>query len=142
MRNSLLAVCLLLSLGSVARTIVPQEKVVFEGQPTSTAWVGPAVADRRSLTDDESKEFVVRIVENGGRYFWATRGMKELRRVVDEGFITYQAVDGRGYVRVRTAASASQVSAASQHTRPAVEYVEHLVMELGSITYYGRESWR
>jgi hypothetical protein len=52
-----------------------------------------------NLTREDAFKAQVRIVERGGRYYWQTRGMKELSRSESGAYVTYSAVDGTGYVR-------------------------------------------
>src|SRR5687767_9751177 len=73
--------------------------VVFEGQPLKKVESSFQLTTSRDLSPDESFEYSVRIVERRGKYYWASRGMKELIRSESGAYITFHAVDGSGYVR-------------------------------------------
>ena len=74
--------------------------VVFEGRPLRAVESSFELSTSRELSEDESFEYSVRIVERGGKYYWASRDMKELLRSESGVYITYHALDGSGYVRV------------------------------------------
>ena len=77
------------------------------------------------------------ISEIGVRFYWASRDNKELRRYESGAFTTFVAVDGSGYVRVihsdMKAAAALVYGSAKEF-----DYVEHMLLGLDSVTYYGR----
>jgi len=70
------------------------------------------------------------------RYYWASRENKELVRIVSGGFVTFLAVDGAGYVRIIVPEMKEAVSLMSG-TEKRFDYVEHLLLGLRSVTYYG-----
>src|SRR5690606_31125354 len=100
MTQFVLSVLTLLTLAGGPGIASAQERAIFEGRPLLKVQVSFGNTDERRLTDNESFEFQVRIVERDGRYFWATRAMKELRRSVSGVYITYHAIDGTGYIRI------------------------------------------
>jgi hypothetical protein len=57
-----------------------QERVVFEGLPIKKVESSFAATGARDLTPEEAFQYQVRIVERNGRFYWASRGMKELVR--------------------------------------------------------------
>ena len=67
------------------------------------------------------------------------RQRKRLIRSESGGFITFHAVDGSGYVRIlKPEVVASMKQRFSEADLAAVpDYVEHLLIGLDSITYYG-----
>ena len=77
------------------------------------------------------------VSEVGGRYYWATRQNKELIRRSAGAFITYSAIDGSGYVRVIDPAFKATVALVSP-TESRFDYVEHLLIGLRTVTYYGK----
>ena len=69
-------------------------------------------------------------------YYWASRENTELVRIDSGAFTTYVALTGAGYVRViRT--EQKQAASRANPTEASFDYVEHLVIGLRSVTYYG-----
>jgi hypothetical protein len=68
------------------------------------------------------------ITREGDRYFWASRDNTPLYRLDSGDYVTYIAATGVGYVRVLDPAKARGRK---------VTYMEHLTVQLGSVTYFG-----
>ena len=117
---------------------VGQESVVFEGLPLKRVESFFLATETRNLSNDESFEFQVRIVERNGKYYWASRGMKELIRSEGGSYITYHAVDGVGYIKVGNSLLLDlRDMLPEEQRRQEIGYVEHLLTQFASITYYG-----
>src|SRR5690606_6117401 len=69
MTQFVLSVLTLLSLAGGPGIASAQELAIFEGRPLLKVQVSFGNTDERRLTDNESFEFQVRIVERDGRYF-------------------------------------------------------------------------
>ncbi len=121
----------------------PQYTVVFEGYPTKKVETGPDVLMERSLSPEESDEFAVRIVvDQEGNYFWASREMKPMVKVLSGSYVTYAATSG--YVRTYMDDVLDMARAGIDSTVASImgldhsyEYVEHLYIFFGGINYYG-----
>jgi hypothetical protein len=113
-----------------------QAKTVFAGIPTVKISEGGTERTVEKLERSAAVNVAVVISEINGRYYWASRENKELR--VSEGgtFITFTAMDGSGYVRVLNPQMKSAASLAYDSAK-AFDYVEHLLIGLNSVTYYG-----
>lgn len=113
-----------------------QSRTVFSG--VRVIKVNEGGIDR--LSENLSREKAVNlgcvISEIGGKYYWATRENKEMVRRVSGAFITFLAVDGSGYVRLVDPGAKTAASLISP-TEVKFDYVEHLLIGLQSITYYG-----
>ena len=72
----------------------------------------------------------------GDQYYWASRENKSMVRIDGGAFITFLAADGAGYVRVIAPGMKGTVSMMAE-TEKQFDYVEHLLIGLGSVTYYG-----
>jgi hypothetical protein len=113
-----------------------QEVTVFSGIARVKVSEGGTDRSTDQLTADRASESGVVIRKLGDRYYWATRSNKELIPHAAGAFVTFVAVDGAGYVRVNTQegkSAAASLSPAEQQ----FDYVEHLLIGLRSITYYG-----
>ncbi len=116
-------------------------RVAFEGRPLKKVESSFELTTSRSLSADQSFEYSVRIVERQGRYYWASRGMKELTRSEGGAYITFHAVDGSGYVRVGAPMFLDlRDQLPEEQRRREIGYVEHLLSQFSSITYYGNRT--
>ena len=78
--------------------------VVFEGMPLKKVESSFQATQMSDLNAEKSFEYQVRIVQRGGRYYWASREMKELIRSEGPAYVAYFAKGGAGYVRTLTPA--------------------------------------
>lgn len=113
-----------------------QAKIVFSGIPSTK--VSEAGLDRvvQHLERKDASNLACTISEIDGKYYWATRENKRLVRTESGAFVTFVAVNGSGYVRFinpRLKKAASLMS----DTEAKYDYVEHLVIGLSSVTYWG-----
>jgi hypothetical protein len=118
---------------------VAQEDIVFSGLPSKVIERTAIDSHSRSVSGIESNSAAVRIVKVDDRYFWANRNNTEMRRIEDGIYITFWAMDGSGYVRTlnETAREVFQSRARDDQVGQTM-YVEHILIGLESITYYGR----
>jgi hypothetical protein len=128
---------LYLALALAATGVQAQARTVFDGVPSVK--ISEAGLERLPETLPVEVAINLRCVisEIGGRYYWATRQNKELIRRSAGAFITYSAIDGSGYVRVIDPAFKAAVALVSP-TESRFDYVEHLLIGLRSVTYYGK----
>ena len=110
--------------------------MVFSGIPSVK--VSEAGSERvpEAIHRDNAVNLGCVISEIGGKFYWATRGNKELVRHASGAFVTYVAIDGSGYVRI-VDPSAKASAALMSPTEAKFDYVEHLLIGLRSVTYYG-----
>jgi len=114
-------------------------EVVFEGYPVKKIEINENSSNTSILTKAQGSEYKVTIVKDGENYFWATRGNLQVIPMKSGFYITYLAVNGAGYVRTLAPEARKifwQMSAEEQAKQ--FLYFEHLVHQMGSITYYGR----
>ncbi len=133
MKKILFGVLLLFSL------LVNAQEVIFEGFPGKKIETNENSSNTSLLTEVQSTEFKVAIVKDGENYYWATRGNLQVIPMQSGFYITYLAVNGAGYVRTlspEARAVFKQLPAEEQAKQ--YLYFEHLVHQMGSITYYGR----
>jgi hypothetical protein len=126
-------VLILVATGSLAQG---QARTVFSGIPSVKVNEGGNERLAEAIVRDRAVNLGTAISEIGGKYYWATRGNKELVRHTSGGFVTYIAIDGSGYVRVIDPAAKATASLMSS-TEAKFDYVEHLLLGLRSVSYYG-----
>jgi hypothetical protein len=126
-----------LALVVAATDLQAQSRTVFNGVPVIKISEGGLERLPEVLLTEKATNLRCVISEIGGKYYWATRENKELTRRSTGAFITYSAVDGSGYIRVIDPAYKAAVALASP-TESRFDYVEHLLLGLRSVTYYGK----
>ena len=119
--------------------VVDAAEVVFEGYPVKKIETNENSSNTSLLTKTQGPEYKVTIVKDGENYFWATRGNVQVVPRQSGFYVTYLAVNGAGYVRTLAPEARNlfkQMPAEEQAKQ--FLYLEHLVHQMGSITYYGR----
>lgn len=116
--------------------VLGQSRTVFSGIPSVKVSEGGTGHVPEAIHRDKAVNLGCVISEIGGKYHWATRGNKELVRHASGAFVTYVATDGSGYVRIIDP-SVKGSAALMSPTEAKFDYVEHLLIGLRSVTYYG-----
>lgn len=94
------------------------------------------LAERIEPSKAQNISCVIREVD--GKFYWASRENKQLVKIDARGaFLIFLAVDGSGYIRIikpelKDAASLMSV------TEKSFDYLEHLLLGLRTVTYYGK----
>ena len=135
MRASLVAMA---SLVLGLNTASAQSSVtVFKGRPTVKVSEGGVERTPEQIPRDRGINLECVISQIGTSYYWASRENVELVRIDTSGaFITFLAVNGAGYVKV-VKPEWKALAALAGPTEEHFDYVEHLVLGLRSVTYYG-----
>ncbi|MDA9298524.1 hypothetical protein OAD22_01850 [Pseudomonadales bacterium] len=115
-------------------------EVVFEGIPNKKIETNESTSSMSPLTSEQAEEYKVTIVKDGESYYWASRGNTPVIPVQSGIYVTYIAPNGSGYVRTISPAFLKFTLASMEGEDLAEQYLyfEHLVHQLGSITYYGK----
>ena len=118
---------------------IGQEQVVLEGLPTKRIERTAEFSTATVISGLESQSSAVRITKADDIYYWSSRGNIPMSRIEDGIYITYVAVDGSGYVRTLNAIAREVFQRqASDDQVGQTMYVEHILVGLESLTYYGR----
>ena len=121
----------------VVLTITAQaQSTTFVGLPSVKITEGGVDRSAEKLDRTTASTLSCVIKEKDGKFFWETRGNKPLLRIDSNAFVIYVAIDGSGYVRVLKP-EFKQAAAAISATEKNYDYVEHLLLGLRTITYYG-----
>jgi hypothetical protein len=123
--------CLLL-----LQTAFSQSKTIFSGIPSIKISEGGVERTPETLSRERAIYVGCVISQIGAKYYWATRENKELIRSKTGAFITFVAVDGAGYIRT-VSPEMKRAASLMGETEAKFDYVEHLLIGLKSITYYG-----
>ena len=113
-------------------------RVETEGIPTARVIIENGIPRREVLTPAQQQEFIMRIVERDGRYFWTSRKMTEMSRSESGVYITYTALNGSGFVKVYAEEMRRLIELLPEEdSRSEVRYIEHVSLGLTTITYVG-----
>ena len=133
--RTLLAVCAAVVVG-VASVGAQAPTTVFRGRPTVKISEGGVERTPEQVPRERAVNLECVISRIGDSYYWASRENLQLSRIVSGAFTTYVAINGTGYVRIlspEAKAAASAMSGAEKN----FDYVEHALVGLRSVTYYG-----
>ena len=122
-----------------AQPAAAADLVEFEGRPSVKIEVLEGAAQSQPVSLQRAGEFGVRVERTAKGYVWASRNNVPLVRHESGAYVTYVAPTGAGYVRVLSPAmrKALQALPLEQREKEFV-YMEHLINQLGSITYFGK----
>ena len=134
MRLSLFALSILICYVADASA---QSTTVFAGVPSVKISEGGTERNPEALTRLQAANVHCVISQIGDKYDWASRENKPLVLIERGAFMTFVAADGTGYIRV-TIPSAKEAAALLGGTEAEFDYVEHLLIGLRSVTYYGK----
>ncbi|SHO57654.1 hypothetical protein [Vibrio quintilis] len=119
--------------------IANASEIVFEGYPIKKIETNEHSSGTSLLNKSQGAEYKVKIIRDGENYYWSSRGNTQVVPVQSGFYITYIAVNGSGYIRIFSPAARAifkQLSIEEQAKQ--FLYFEHLIHQMGSITYYGR----
>ena len=121
----------------IALTIAAQaQSTTFTGLPTVKITESGVERSAEKLDRATASTLFCVINEKDGKFYWETRGNKPLLKIDSNEFVIYVAVDGSGYVRVLKP-EFKKAAASISATEKNYDYVEHMLLGLRTITYYG-----
>ncbi|MFH1878728.1 MAG: hypothetical protein ABH883_07980 [Candidatus Omnitrophota bacterium] len=98
---------------------------IIRGIPRSRVDSNNAATERKVLDKEESEKSMLRITRRDGKFFWTSRGERELVHRVYGDFDFFYPYDGSGYVR-----------AVSINGQP--YYMENVHKYMTTITFWGK----
>ena len=109
----------------------------FVGVPAVRISEGGVERFAEKLEQSKSMELACVVKEIDGKFIWASRENKPLVKIDTGGaFIIYVAVDGSGYIR-QIKPNFKNAASLMSSTEKSFDYIEHLLLGLRTITYYG-----
>lgn len=124
----------------VSAPALAEESIVFTGVPEVKISEGGVSRVPEILAKDGAIKLKCTITKLADKYYWTSRENVELIPIGSGAFITFWAVNGSGYVRVTKTemrAELRTMGAAAGDPEAKFDYVEHLLLGLKSVTYYG-----
>ena len=117
-------------------TVNAQAITVFSGVPSVKVSEGGLERTAENIPRERSADLACVVSQIGDKFYWASRENKLLARVERGAFITFVAIDGSGSIRL-IVPERKQSAALMSDTESRFDYVEHLLIGLRSVTYYG-----
>ena len=121
---------------SASGSAVQSPVTAFKGRPSMKVSEGGIERTPEQLAPDRANNLECVIRQMGPSYYWASRENVQLTRVDSGGFLTFVAANGTGYIRV-VKPEAKAAAALMSPTEERFDYVEHVLIGLRSVTYYG-----
>jgi len=125
---------------TIAAPLFAKEMIIFTGVPEIKISEGGVNSVPENLAKDKAIKFKCIITKIDDKYYWTSRENIELIPIASGAFITYWAANASGYVRVtkpEMRAELKKMGAALGEPEAKFDYVEHLLLGLKSVTYYG-----
>jgi len=129
--------CFAISINSQADQLIGD--IIFEGYPVIKFETNGIESAKDVLSRSDGMEYKVQITKQGDKFYWATRGNLQLYPLISGVYVTYTAVNGAGYVRTYNEQMMQLYNSLPESQKQTeLTYMEHLIHQIGSITYYGR----
>ena len=110
----------------------------FTGLPSVKISEGGVERFAEKIEPSKAQNISCVIREVDGKFFWVSRENKQLVKIDARGaFLIFLAVDGSGYIRIIKSELKDAASLMST-TEKSFDYIEHLLLGLRSVTYYGK----
>jgi len=116
-------------LAALSAPLLAAETDIFVGTPLISVESDPRESKRTELSNTTDSKYRCRIVRQGRKYFWASRGSRELIRANAGDWTYFVSPEGSGYVKVLT----------GDIPMP-YDYIEHVTDELKTYTYWGKRA--
>ncbi len=126
---------------TIASPLFAKEMIIFTGVPEIKISEGGVNRVPENITKDKAIKFKCTITNIDNKYYWTSRENIELIPIASGAYITYWAVNGSGYVRVVKPELKEEVKkfgAMTGDPEEKFDYMEHLLLGLKSVTYYGK----
>jgi hypothetical protein len=125
---------------TIVSPVFAEEVIVFSGIPQLKISEGGLNRVPENLTSERALKVRCTVAKVDNKFFWKSRENIELIPIESGTFITYLAANGSGYVRIikpELKGEVKKFGAAVGDPEGTFDYVEHLLLGLKSVTYYG-----
>ena len=119
---------LALVLAATASLASAADEVVFTGVPAVRFDVDGHNSTRVDLSDQGAQKYTCRIVQRKKKFYWASRGDRELIRSDAGDFTYYTSPEGTGMIKIALKPSGKY------------DYMEQFSSELKTVTYWGKRA--
>lgn len=108
-----------------------QDQVVFTGTPQVRFDSDGTTTKEHDLSQEGASKYICRITSKGKRFYWASRGNRELIRTDSGDYTYYVSPEGTGYVKIYTGKT-------NPNVKMPYTYLEHFSSEMKVYTYWGK----
>jgi len=138
MRATVIAIFLALTIGTPVLGTAAEFEFEFGGSPSVKVVISEGTAQSSPVSKVEATEHRVVVVRDGEKYLWHTRWNTPLSKSISGSYITYTALDGSGYIQVLSPEMRKlREQLPPEQRQNQFVYVEHLLYQLRSVTYFG-----
>jgi hypothetical protein len=109
---------------------------IFKGRPAVKISEGGTERAPETLGREQAVNLECVVSQIGSDYYWASRENTPLVRIDGGAFTTFIAANGAGYIRI-IKPEAKSAAALMGGAEKQYDYVEHALVGLRSVTYYG-----
>ena len=109
------------------------QEVAFRGQPQVRFDSDGTTTKEHDLSQEGAEKYECKIVGKGKRYYWASRGNRELIRTDAGDYTYYVSPEGTGYVKIYTGKK-------NPNVKMPYDYLEHFSSEMKVYTYWGKRA--
>jgi len=134
-------ILLALIFSTLASPLFAKEEIIFTGIPEIRISEGGTSRVPETLSKNRAIEHKCTITRIDEKYYWATRENVELIPIAKGAFITFWAVNANGYIRIvkpEIKGIVKEFGSMMGDPEEKFDYVEHLLVGLKSVTYYGK----
>lgn len=112
----------------------------FTGIPSFKVTEGGIERNAEKIEQAKALSVACIVKEIDGKFFWVSRENKQLVKIDTRGaFLIFLAIDGSGYIRIIKPELKDAASLMST-TEKTFDYLEHILLGLRTITYYGKST--
>ena len=113
------------------------QPVVLDAKPTTKVESDANSTTRSVLSKADQDKYPVRIAKKGNQYIWVSRENAELVHHLSGAVHYFIDPTGGGYVKVLDTFKIPKFPKSTRTPGPRYEYMEHVSLLLGTITYWG-----
>jgi len=124
MKTSMLFLVLVMSVSRAAIAEASSNFTTIIGTPKAKVETHADSTKRSKLNAQQGVEYHMEIVRQGGEFIWISREGKTLTHSISGAYDNFVNPEGAGYVKVMM-------------LQGECEYMEHVNLQLSTITYYG-----
>lgn len=120
---------------TIAFPIFASEEIIFTGIPEIKITEDGTQRTPEKISGVKAIEFKCTITKIEDKNYWTTRENLELVPMRSGAYITFVAINGAGYVRIINPEIKNGPMAGEWES---YDYMEHLLLGLSTITYFGK----
>lgn len=132
---------LMLFILAISTPLFAKEEIIFTGIPETKISEGGISRVSEILTKEKAIDSKCTVTKIDEKYYWTTRQNIELIPIDSGVYTTFLAINGAGYIRIvkpEMKGMIKEMGSILKDTEEKFDYVEHLLLGLKAVTYYGK----